>query len=85
MQRESSVGGFVRAVGRGRNLVILAIADVVLFLMANIAYGGGHQHGLRNAVSNVSWVLFLLGVLLLIVVAITALGQLLWRRGRAQA
>jgi hypothetical protein len=85
MRSGSPVSEFGRVVGRGRNLIVLAIADVVLFLIANVAYGAGHQHGLRNAVSNVSWVLFLLGVLLLILCAITALGQLIWRRSRAQA
>jgi Na+-driven multidrug efflux pump len=66
-------------------LIFLAVADVVLFLIANVAYGAGGQHGLRNTVSNVAWVLFLLGVLLLIVFGIIALGQLIWRRGKAQA
>src|SRR5580692_7159370 len=32
---------------RGR-VILLAVADVVLFLAANVAYGGGHRHGLRN-------------------------------------
>ena len=67
---------------RGRSLIFLAVADVVLFLIANIAYGGGDQHGLRNAVSSVTWVLFLLGVVLLIVLGLIALGQLILRRGR---
>ena len=65
--------------------MFLAVADVIFFLIANVAYGAGHQHGFRNAVSNVAWVLFLVGVLALIVLAIIALAQLLWRRARAQA
>ena len=36
---------------KGRNLIILAVTDIVLFLIANVAYGGGNQHGLRNDVS----------------------------------
>jgi hypothetical protein len=74
-----------QAVVRGRNLIFLAVADIVLFLIANVAYGAGHQHGLRNTVSNVAWVLFLLGFLSLIVLAVVVLGQLVWRRGRAHA
>ena len=84
MPSESSVSRFAQEVVRGRSLIFLAVADVVLFLIANIAYGGGDQHGLRNTVSNVTWVLFLLGVLLLIVFGIIALGQLIWRRGKAR-
>jgi hypothetical protein len=30
---------------RGRNLIIHAASDVVLFPLANVAYGGGNQHG----------------------------------------
>jgi hypothetical protein len=66
-------------------LIILAVADVVLLLVANIAYGAGHQHGLRNSMSNVAWVLFLVGFLLLIVLGIVALAQLTRRRAKAQA
>jgi len=82
MPSESSVSRFAKVVVRGRSLIFLAVADVVLFLIANVAYGGGDQHGLRIAVSNVAWVLFLLGVLLLIVLGIIALGQLIWRAVR---
>jgi Na+-driven multidrug efflux pump len=85
MPSESLVSRFAQVVLRGRNLIFLAVADVVLFLIANVAYGAGDQRGLRNTVSNVAWVLFLLGVLLLIVFGIIALGQLIWRRGKAQA
>jgi hypothetical protein len=84
MRNESSVTKFDQVV-RGRNLIILAAADVVLFLIANIAYGGGNQHGLRNGVSNVAWVLFLVGFLLLIVLGIACLTQVIRRRVKAQA
>ena len=70
MHSESSVSKFNQVV-RGRNLIILAVAEVVLFLVANIAYGAGHQHGLRDIVSNVAWVLFLVGCILLIALAVT--------------
>jgi hypothetical protein len=70
---------------RGRNLIILAIADVVLFIVANVAYGPGHEHGLRMALSNVTWVLFLVGFLLLIVLVILSLAQVVRRRAKAHA
>jgi hypothetical protein len=70
---------------RGRNLIIVAVVDVVLFLVANIAYGGGHEHGLRNNVSNVTWILFLVGFVLLVVMGVVALAQLLRRRANAHA
>ena len=76
MGSESSFSRFGQAVVRGRTLIFLAVADVILFLIANVAYGAGHQHGLRNAVSNVTWVLFLVGVLSLIVLAVIALGTI---------
>jgi hypothetical protein len=67
----------------GRNLIILAVSDVVLFLIANIAYGGGNQHGLRNNVSNVTWAVFLIGFILLILFGIAYLAQLIRRRAKA--
>jgi hypothetical protein len=82
MPSEFSVSRFAQVVVRGRSLIFLAVADVVLFLIANVTYGAGDQHGLRIAVSNVAWVLSLLGVLLLIVFGIIALGQLIWRAVR---
>jgi hypothetical protein len=84
MRNESSVTKFDQIV-RGRNLIILAATDVVLFLIANVAYGGGNQHGLRNGVSNVTWVLFLVGFLLLVVLGIACLAQVIRRRVKAQA
>jgi len=83
MRTEPSVTKFDRVV-RGRNLIILAATDVVLFLIANIAYGGGNQHGLRNGVSNVAWVLFLIGFLLLIVSGVACLAQVIRRRVKVQ-
>jgi hypothetical protein len=68
---------------RGRNLIILAVSDIVLFLIANIAYGGGNQHGLRNTVSNVTWAVFLIGFFLLILFGIAYLAQVIRRRVRA--
>ena len=85
MSNESSITRFDR-VFKGRNLIKLAVVDVVLFLIANIAYGAGNQHGLRNNVSNVTWALFLIGFLLLIVSGIICLAQvMLRRRARAHA
>jgi hypothetical protein len=84
MRNESMIARFDQVV-RGRNLIILAIADVVLFIVANIAYGPGHEHGFRMALSNVTWVLFLVGFLLLIVLAILSLAQVVRRRVKAQA
>jgi hypothetical protein len=85
MPNESSVTTFDK-VFRGRTLIKLAVVDVVLFLIANVAYGGGNQHGLRNNVSNVTWALFLIGFLLLIVSGIVCLAQvMLRRRARAHA
>jgi hypothetical protein len=85
MPTESSVTKFERVV-RGRNLIVLATIEVVLFLIANIAYGAGNQHGLRNSVSNVAWALFLVGFLLLIVMGIAFLARVIIRRRvKAQA
>jgi len=81
---ESSVSRYAQEAVRGRNLIFLAVADVVLFVIANVAYGGSAPQGFRGVVSNVTWVLFLLGVSVLIVLGIIALGQLIWRRGKAR-
>jgi hypothetical protein len=62
-----------------RNLIYLAIADVVLFVIANALYNGGH---VSRDISNVAWVAFLLGVVLLIVLGVVALVQS--RRPRAR-
>lgn len=83
MPNEFSVTRFDK-VFRGRNLIKLAVIDVVLFLIANVAYGAGNQHGLRNNLSNVTWALFLIGFLLLLASGIVCLAQLMLRR-RARA
>ena len=67
----------------GRNLIILAVTDIALFLIANVAYGGGNQHGLRNNVSNVAWAVFLIGFFLLILFGIAYLVQVIRQRARA--
>ena len=84
MRNESSVSKLDRLV-RGRTLIIVAVADALLFLIANVAYGAGNQHGLRNSVSNVTWALFLVGFLLLVVCAIVCLAQVIRRRVKAHA
>jgi len=85
MPIESTSKRFTRVVVRGRTLVVLAVADVVLFLVANIAYGGGHQHGLRNSVSNGAWAVFLVGCILLIALAVAVLVQSVARRAKRPA
>lgn len=84
MPSESPTTMFDR-VFRGRNLIKLAAVEAVLFVIANLAYGGGDQHGLRNGVSNVTWVLFLVGFVLLILSGIARLVQVMRRRASAHA
>ena len=84
MPHEPSVSR-VDQVVRGRNLIFLAVADVVLFVIANVAYGPGHEHGLRLGVSNVAWVLFVIGFLLLILLGLVALVQFVRRRAKSHA
>ena len=84
MGDESSVSKIDQVV-TWRNLIILAIADVVLFVVANVAYGPGNEHGLRMALSNVAWVLFLVGFLLLILLGIVGLAQVIRRHAKAHA
>jgi ABC-type dipeptide/oligopeptide/nickel transport system permease subunit len=79
------LGGKFGQVLKGRNLIILAVTDVVLFLIANIAYGGGNQHGLRNNVSNVTWAVFLVGFLLLVVLGIASIARAMRRRAKVHA
>ena len=71
---------FAQVVLRGRTLIILVVIDVVLFLVANVANGSGHQHGFRNAVSNVTFALFLIGFVILVVLAIAVLVRSTLRR-----
>jgi hypothetical protein len=84
MRNESLVARFDQVV-TGRNLIFLAIADLVLFVVANVAYGPGHEHGIRMALSNVAWVLFLVGLLLLIVLGILSLARMVRRHAKASA
>jgi hypothetical protein len=55
-----------------RNLIYLAVADVVLFLIANVLYSGGQ---VSRDISNVAWVAFLIGAVALIVLSVVALVQ----------
>jgi hypothetical protein len=52
-----------------RNLIYLAVADVVLFLIANVLYNGGQ---VSRDISNVAWVAFLIGAVALIVLSVVA-------------
>ena len=85
MPREFSVSRFAQVGFRGRSLIFLAVADVVLFLIANVAYGAGDQHGLRIAVCNVAWVLFLARCLAADRVWNHRPGSVDMARGKAQA
>ncbi len=55
-----------------RNLVALLVADIVLFLLSNITSKSSSHPG---TVSDILWVVFLIGALALIVLAIVALVQ----------
>jgi protein-S-isoprenylcysteine O-methyltransferase Ste14 len=55
-----------------RNLLYLAVADVVVFVLSNVTSKSNSHPG---TVSNVLWIVFLLGVLLLIVLGVVALVQ----------
>ena len=70
---------------KGRNLIILAASVLVLFVIANVAYGGGNQHGVRNDVSNVTWAVFLIGFFALILFGLVYLAQVIRRRAKAHA
>lgn len=85
MPIESSTKRFGRVVVRGRTLIVLAVADVLLFVVAAIANGPGNQHGLRLVASNVVWALFLIGCVLLIALAVTVLVQSVVRRAKRPA
>jgi Na+-driven multidrug efflux pump len=85
MSKESSVAGFRQAVVRGRTLILLAVADVLLFVVAAVANGAGNQHGFRLVVSNGVWALFLIGCVLLIVLAIAVVAQSLFQLAKRPA
>ena len=79
----SMAGRLAHQIARGRSLIIVAATEVVLFVVANVAYGNGNdKDGPMRTVSNVVWVFFLIGFVVLIVFAIVALAQLIQRRGR---
>lgn len=52
-----------------RTLIGLAVADVVLFVIANATYNSA------RTVSNIAWVAFIVGTVLLIVLGVRALLQ----------
>ena len=53
-----------------RNAINLAVVDVVLFVIANVTAKSKAHPGV---VSDITWYLFLIGVLTLIVLGVTAL------------
>jgi len=53
-----------------RNVIALVVAQATLFLTANVFY---HHGSVLQAISSVAWVVFLLGLLLLIGLGIVAL------------
>jgi len=85
MPNESSVTRLRQAVVRGRTLILLAVGDVLLFVVAAVANGAGNQHGFRLVVSNGVWALFLIGCVLLVVLAIDVLAQSLFRLAKRPA
>lgn len=85
MPIESSIKSFAQVVVRGRTLIVLAVADVLLFVVAAIANGSGDQHGFRLVLSNGVWALFLIGCVLLIALAVTVLVQSVVRRAKRPA
>jgi hypothetical protein len=61
-----------------RNLFGLLVIDVVLFVLSNVTYKSNSHPG---TASNILWVVFLIGVVVLIVLGVAALVQS--RRSRA--
>jgi hypothetical protein len=61
-----------RSMATPRNAIALVVAEVALFLIANVLY---HHGSVLQAISSVAWVAFLLGLLLLIGLGIVALLQ----------
>lgn len=61
-----------------RNVIVLAVLTAVCLLTAGIL--GNHGHGARQAVADVAWFGFLLGLLLLVVVGVARLGRWIGRR-----
>jgi energy-converting hydrogenase Eha subunit G len=79
----SMASRFAQHIGRGRSLIIVAATEVVLFVVANVTYGNGSdKHGAMRTLSNVVWAIFLVGFVVLIVLAIASLIRVIARRGR---
>jgi energy-converting hydrogenase Eha subunit G len=77
----SMASRFAQQIGRGRSLIIVVVTDVMLFVIANVAYGNGNdKHGPMRTLSNVVWVFFLIGFVILIVFAVAALVRVVARR-----
>ena len=66
-----------------RNTLILAAVTVLCFGVAGIL--GNNHHGLRQAIADVAWFAFLLGLLLLVVVGVARLARWFAARARAAA
>lgn len=62
-----------------RNTIALAVITAVCFVTAGVL--GNHHEGLRQAVADVAWFGFLLGMLLLIVVGVARLARWFGARG----
>jgi uncharacterized membrane protein YtjA (UPF0391 family) len=62
---------------RRRNVLALFVVEVVLFVLASALYH--HGHVLRD-ISNVAWVAFLIGIVLLVVLVVATLVQSRRRR-----
>ena len=73
-----------RSIVRGRNVIALAVVDLILAVVVTALYGPGHQHGFRNVVSSVSWVMFLVGFVLLVLMIIAFVVQSVRRRSTAR-
>jgi hypothetical protein len=59
-----------RSLTNRRNLIVLAVVEVVLFTLANVTAKNSSHPG---TVSNVLWGVFLVGVVMLVVLAVAAL------------
>ncbi len=75
----------VQLIGRGRTLLTVAVTEVVLFVIANVTYGNGkNHHGPMRTLSNVVWAIFLVGFVIMIVVAIITLARLIMHRTKGK-
>jgi hypothetical protein len=72
-----------RLVLRGRMLIVLAVAWVVLFVIAGAAFNSTHSHA--TTADNVAWGIVWIALLLLVVLGVVALVALVQsRRSRAR-